>query len=118
LLLLFFEILLVVCTVSTVKTTIIEKTIVAIEKRTMYSNHMIITFCYRINILYNSSISLSNKTSKTQQNNCELPIIINNIPYINNLSSNIAMKPGIPNIPINKAVTSFTPIYTPVNCPK
>jgi len=32
--------LLVVCTVSMVKTTIIEKTIVAIENRTMYSNHM------------------------------------------------------------------------------
>jgi hypothetical protein len=41
LLLRFFEILLVVCTVSTVKTTIIEKTIIAIEKRTMYSIHMI-----------------------------------------------------------------------------
>lgn len=66
----FFEILLVVCTVSTVKTTIIEKTIIAIEKRTMYSIHMICTFriiiiytAKRLVIisLYNSSISLSNK---------------------------------------------------------
>jgi len=50
LLLRFFDILLVVCTVSTVKTTIIEKTIIAIEKRTMYSIHMICTF--RILIIY------------------------------------------------------------------
>ncbi|MFA9422775.1 MAG: hypothetical protein ACERLG_04315 [Sedimentibacter sp.] len=55
--------LLVVCTVSMVNTIIIEETIVTIEKRTMYSNHMIITFSYLISILYNSSISLSNKTS-------------------------------------------------------
>lgn len=85
--------LLVVWTVSTVSTTVIEKNNIAIENSTIYSSHIQSHSCiYYITAYYHC------------------PIKINVNYYISSFTNKRAIKPGSPKRPTKRAVNSFTPI--------